>query len=268
MLKYLLIPTMLFSLASVVPAQTARTRGGASQAAAPAALSAETVPTIQEGPRPTGDNAAGSFGNGKPFSLIVDQNNGEMIFDFDEVTKEMRSVTAKKGVILSSEEMTLNADQLDYDTVSSKLVASGQRVVVRQGEMIATCQLFKYNPDTAESQLLGQPVVYNQTKDGGVNTVRGTEILIFQKDGKPQFKVKGGFLKTGNTNAPVPAPVPGGAVAPAATGGSRPVGQGLSLGLGSDPSPSAAPAVPASNRIDPSSSQDLQLLSGASQTVR
>ncbi len=175
-----------------------------------------SVPVVQEPPAPSTDAGAaatqGTMGN-KPFTLIVDQTNGVMDFKFNE-NNEVEGVKAKVGVILSSEEMTLNADHLDYDMISSKLVASGKRVVVRQGEVIATCQLFKYDPNTQESTLLGTPVVYNKDKNGQVSTTRGNRIEIKQVDGKAVFKVYGGVLDTGGVGGGAPS-APAGGVAPA-----------------------------------------------------
>lgn len=213
------------------------------------AARANAIPQVVEGPAPTEENATGMFGGDKPFTLIVDQENGELEFKFNE-NKEVERVIAKSGVILSSEEMTLNADRLDYDTISSKLVASGQRVVVRQGEIIATCQLFQYDPKTQESILQGNPVVYNQDKKGQVSTTRGRKIQIFTgENGTPQFKVFGGVLNTGSN---------GGGSAPSPAGGNRKPSSGLGglnlgglTGGGSSAGASAASGEAASNRIDP-----------------
>lgn len=227
-------------------------------------LTAATVvavaqPEIQEAPAGTDEGTMGAFGNGKPFSLMVDQADGEMEFNYNDETKELESITAKKGVILSSEEMTLNADQLDYDTVSSKLIATGQRVVVRQGDVIATCQKFLYNPTTQASELHGGPVVYNKSKSGDVTKVRGGVIQIYQQNGKPKWKVvKGASLEQGGNAPGAPAAaMPG---APAATGG------GLNFNLGGG-SGQPAPAAPVSNRIDPSNPADVQSLSGRTRDV-
>lgn len=215
-------------------------------------------PQVEDAPAAAGaqEGTMGAFGNGKPFSLLVDQVDGEMEFNYNEETKELESITAKKGVILSSEEMTLNADQLDYDTVSSKLIATGQRVVVRQGDVIATCQKFLYNPTTQASELHGTPVVYNRGKDGQVTKVSGGIIKIYQQNGRPKWKVlKGSSLQTGGTEV-------------GAGGGtqSSPSG-GLNFGMGGGSSAASASDRPAasgagvSNRIDPSNPTDVQSVS-------
>ena len=115
------------------------------------------VPQIEAPHRPAQEEQTGLMKGDRPFSLTTDPS-GELLYNFNE-DNELESVTAKKGVVFTSEDMTLNADQLDYKAETSALVATGRKVIVRQGEMIATCQLFKYFPDTQKSELSGTPIV-------------------------------------------------------------------------------------------------------------
>jgi len=171
------------------------------------------MPHIQEPANTAGSQQSGMMSGNRPFFLTTDPD-GEIVVSYDD-NKELNNLTAKKGVIFSSEDMTLNADQVDFNNSKSELIASGNKVVVRQGEVIATCQLFKYYPQEQRSELAGNPIIYNKSRDGKVNTTAGERISIYTVDGKPQIKIKGGrrapILQSGQ-EAPVPASnIPAGA---------------------------------------------------------
>lgn len=154
------------------------------------ATSTKEMPKVQEAPAEAGES--GLLSGEKPFTLMVDENAGELIYQFDEQTKELESINAKVGVIFASEDMTLNADEMEYKTINSSLVATGKRVVVRMGEMIVTCQVFKYNPETQEGQFEGHPIVYQRNKDGNVTETAGRVISIVNVNGKFQMRVGSG----------------------------------------------------------------------------
>lgn len=163
---------------------------GPVQVSAQTATSEKAMPEVKEAP--SGSGQSGLMSGEKPFTLMVDENVGELIYQFDEATKELESIHAKRGVIFASEDMTLNADEMEYKTLNSSLVATGKRVVVRMGEMIVTCQLFKYNPETQEGQFEGHPIVYQRNKDGKVTETAGRVISIVNVNGKFQMQVVGG----------------------------------------------------------------------------
>lgn len=153
-----------------------------------------------------GQGNSGLMSGEKPFTLMVDENVGELIYTFDEETKELESINAKRGVIFASEDMTLNADEMEYKTVNSSLVATGKRVVVRMGDMVITCQVFKYNPETQEGQFDGNPIVYQKDKEGKVTTTGGRTISVVNVNGKFQMRVGAGggtstFVRSSGTAA-------------------------------------------------------------------
>jgi len=154
------------------------------------AASETELPAVQEAAPEAGQS--GLMSGEKPFTLMVDENVGELIYTFDEETKELESINAKRGVIFASEDMTLNSDEMEYKTINSSLVATGKRVVVRMGEMVITCQVFKYNPETQEGQFEGNPILYQKDKEGKVTTTAGRIISVFNVNGKFQMSVKGG----------------------------------------------------------------------------
>ncbi len=154
------------------------------------ATSQSDMPAVAEVPEGTGQG--GLLSGEKPFTLMVDENYGELVYEFDELTRELESINAKRGVIFASEDMTLNADEMQYQTVNSSLVAAGKRVVVRMGEMIITCTLFKYNPETQEGEFEGNPIVYQRNQDGQVTETAGRIISVVNVNGKFQMRVVGG----------------------------------------------------------------------------
>lgn len=178
------------------------------------------MPAVQEASEEQG--GGGLMSGEKPFTLMVDENVGELIYTFDEETKELESITAKRGVIFASEDMTLNSDEMEYVTLNSSLVATGKRVVVRMGEMIITCQVFKYNPETQEGEFQGDPIVYQRDKQGKVTETAGRIISVVNVNGKFQMQVLGGggrptYVKMGG-NPQANAPLEKKTLAPGQTG--------------------------------------------------
>lgn len=149
----------------------------------------ESLPQIEAPRRPQPEEQTGMLRGNKPFSLTTDPD-GEFVYKFNE-DNELETLEAKKGVVFTSEDMTLNADRLDYKAIKGELTATGQRVVVRQGDLIITCKLFKYYPDRQHSEFIGNAVVYNKTKDGKVQTTAADKIIVDIVDGKAQMKVQG-----------------------------------------------------------------------------
>lgn len=227
-----------------VPAQGQR-------APAPAQPAATSRPADTSGNLLSGD---------KPFSLTVDETEGVVNYKFGD-GNELQGFVAKRGVIISSDELAINSDQADYDALASELVASGQRVIVRMGELVATCQLFRYSPKTQEGILTGNPVVYNRTKDGQVSTITARRFTFFQVNGKTQFKQEGGTMNSGAAPVTPGATVPVVATNPpgAGTAGARPLTV-PSVAPGQAAGSAVARTAPTSadGRIDPTSAADLQ----------
>lgn len=160
---------------------------------APLKISGQESPTpgqVQSGQTEATQRAEGLMGGNKPFRLSADPT-GDITYDFDPETNELRRVTARKNVVFAGDDLALNSDELEYDSVTGELIATGRRVVVRQGEITITCQLFRYNPATQQSELLGNPIIYNKGKDGKVTYVSGDKIVIFKSNGRTQLKVTG-----------------------------------------------------------------------------
>jgi hypothetical protein len=149
----------------------------------------QSMPNIPAPKKPAPEEQTGVLGGNKPFSLTTDPD-GEFVYKFNE-DNELETLEAKKGVVFTSEDMTLNADMLDYKAIKGELTATGKRVVVRQGDLIITCKLFKYYPDRQHSEFIGNAVVYNKTKDGKVQTTAADKIFVDIVDGKAQMKVQG-----------------------------------------------------------------------------
>jgi hypothetical protein len=257
----------------------------APSAFAQTATSEAQMPAVKEAPAEAGQS--GLLSGEKPFTLMVDENVGELIYQFDEQTKELESINAKRGVIFASEDMTLNADEMEYKTLNSSLVATGKRVVVRMGDMIVTCQLFKYNPETQEGQFEGHPIVYQRNKDGKVTETAGRVISIVNVNGKFQMRVgsgggistyvrstgvspetgtlekktlapgqKGASMIINNNPSPLAAPSAGSTSTNSSAGGILP-----SPDIDTDSAPRAPAAQPAGSsvgKIDPNNPSDVQ----------
>jgi hypothetical protein len=185
---------------------TAQNKSGAEKSAgAKSTVSSSTaVPEVKEAQ--PGQGQSGLMSGDKPFSLMVDPDVGELVYTFDQNTHELETINAKRGVIFASADMTLNSDEFEYKTLNSQLVATGKKVVVRMGDMVVTCQLFKYNPQTQEGQFLGGPILYNRDKEGKVTTTGGKAISVFNQNGKFQMRVVAGqgvptYVRSSGTEA-------------------------------------------------------------------
>lgn len=295
----IIVPVLLLSLAGAGFCQDAPiSPAPAGQSGQSSGTSAPQAPTVQE---PASQGESGMLGGDKPFTLMVDPDVGELNYIFGE-DKDLESIQAKRGVVFSSEDMTLNSDQFEYKTLNSQLIATGKRVVVRLGDIIVTCQLFKYNPETQEGEFSGNPVVYSRDKEGRTRTTAGHLITVHNVNGKTQMRVKaapGGpspYIRSNGTEAPAPTETtrtqPGGRAAsltldengaiasnraspvitPAAgmTAGRNSPGGNL-LGVpGSDVAAGATNArraAPRSNRIDPNNPADVESFSNAKPSV-
>src|SRR5262245_60636837 len=165
------------------------------------------LPMIKESSKGQKQNV--KLAGDKNFVLMVDETVGEFNFGFDE-NKDPESIQARRGVIFTSDDMTLNSDEFEYNTKNSQVIATGKKVVVRMGEIVVTCQVFRYNPETQEAEFDGSPMVYNRGKDGKVQQIAGKKISIHMVNGKVQMNVQGGggfapYIKSEGTDAPVPA---------------------------------------------------------------
>lgn len=179
MLKKLALLGLILSISTAIPVYSQSS-----------STSQEEMPAVQQPDDGKGEN--GLMSGEKPFTLMVDENVGELIYTFDEDTKELESIKAKRGVIFASEDMTLNSDDMEYTTLNSKIIATGKRVVVRMGDMVITCQVFNYNPQTQEGLFEGGPIVYQKDKEGKVTTTGGRVISVNNVNGKLQMRVGSG----------------------------------------------------------------------------
>lgn len=249
------------------------------------ATSTPGMPVVKE--PGAGGGESGMLSGDKPFTLMVDPEVGELNYIFDE-QKNLETITARRGVVFSSEDMTLNSDEFEYKTLNSQLIATGKRVVVRLGDQIFTCQLFKYNPDKQEGEFLGNPILYNRDATGKTKTTAGRRISFFNVNGKTQMKVEAGqgvtpYMRSNPVEAPIPAetthpapgtksasmtldsnPAPGASnvsvrATPATNG--APTQRGSVLSLPTTTGENAAPARPRNNRIDPDNPNDVNSVS-------
>lgn len=249
-------------------------------------LSAQETTTATELPAVTAPDAeraqGGMMSGDKPYLLMVDEKVGEIEYVFHDETRELETILAKRGVVFSSDDMTLNSDEFEYQTLNSLLIATGKLVVVRLGEIVITSQFFRYNPDTQEGTFSGKPLLWNKDKEGKVTTTGGGEIQVFNSNGKFRMKIMPGsgvptFARSsGNAAAATPVPKkgetnalivldqkPGTVVAPLTAAGSSPTANRLVSipGQGnSSTSTSGAKAAP-KGQVDPDNPADIQSLS-------
>ena len=157
-----------------------------------------TVPEVKSTGKDNGGKQFEMMGN-QDFFLAVDPKEGTMDYAFDPQTNNLERMVARKGVVLSNMEMALNCDQLDYDNSKAEVVATGRRVLLRQGDIIASCQYLTYNTNTQDSVLKGKPTIYMRTEKGVV-TQTGDVVTIRRVNGKPTVSVRGSGQLYNNAN--------------------------------------------------------------------
>ena len=202
MYKRLVILGLVAGIGSITPLSWGQAASAKSKVSNP------EMPEVQESSK-GGQKQAGKLAGDKNFVLMVDETHGEFNFGFGE-NNEAESIQAKRGVIFTSEDMTLNSDEFEYNTKNSQVIATGKKVAVRMGEIIVTCQVFRYNPESQEAEFEGGPIVYNRGKEGKVQQIAGKKISIHNVNGKIQMNVQGGagyapYLRSEGGDAPVPA---------------------------------------------------------------
>jgi hypothetical protein len=200
MYKRVVILGLVAGIVTVSPLSWSQTISNVSKVSSP------EMPLVEEAGK--GQKQTGKLAGDKNFVLMVDETNGEFNFGFDE-NNEAESIQAKRGVIFTSDDMTLNSDEFEYNTKNSQVIATGKKVVVRMGEIIVTCQVFRYNPESQEGQFEGGPIVYNRTKDGKVQQLAGNKIVVHNVNGKINMNVTGRknfapYLRSEDGDVPAP----------------------------------------------------------------
>ena len=255
MKKLMLCSAVLLGLSCVhvaVWAQDTDAKTSATQSAKIADMTA--VPKVIGAENNSGAQQFNMMGD-QDFFLAVDPGAGTLDYEFDPQTNQLQRMIARKNVVLSNLDFALNCDQLDYDNAKGEVVATGRRVLLRQGDIIASCQFLTYSPNTQDSILKGKPTIYMRT-DKGIVTQTGETITIRRVNGKPTVSVRGngqvynssiaskGAAVTDMTKKPKSA-VPSAGGNTADSGASTPVvrkskdgnapGIGKALGIAADP---------------------------------
>src|SRR5215213_266222 len=110
--RYLLLQATATCLALAAPC-AAQTAAPASDQPSPATTAPEggesgtSTPGMPAVAEPGPGSESGMLSGDKPFTLMVDPDVGELNYIFDE-QKNLESIQAQRGVVFSSEDMTLN----------------------------------------------------------------------------------------------------------------------------------------------------------------
>lgn len=144
----------------------------------------ETTPQFSQAPEPTQK----MFGN--EFEILTGEN-GEILYAFSQ-KNELRSIVARKDVYITSDQINLRCDRLEYFSRKNKLLAMGKPVKIFQQSILAECGRFEYYPTEGKSILLENPVILSEDEDGKTLETRGEEITIIQlEEGRTSILVKG-----------------------------------------------------------------------------
>ena len=127
---------------------------------------------------------------GRQFEITTGEN-GELLYSFNK-DNELLSIVAVHSVFITSEDVDINCDRVEYFSKKNQLLAMGKPVKIFQQDIVAECGRFEYYPDIGKSLLLENPVILNTDEKGRTMKTRGKEIDIYQeKEGKTTILVKG-----------------------------------------------------------------------------
>lgn len=158
------------------------------QVSGKASLSSQEGSEVTPKPNETVPAAQQMFG--RNFEIVTGED-GELVYSFG-AGNVLYSIVARKGVIVSSEQLDLSCNRLEYYSTKNRLLALGNPVKIFQDNLAAQCGRFEYYPEKGQSFLLEDPIILNEDEQGRTMETRGEEIIITQKEkGKTSIIVKG-----------------------------------------------------------------------------
>jgi len=118
---------------------------------------------------------------GKQFDIITG-NQGEILYRFSTGNR-LNSIVARNDVSVSSEQLDLHCNRLEFNDEKKILVASGKPVKILQQSLSAECGRLEYYTEQKKYLLLEDPIIINQDQEGGRIETRGDRIIILQTEG-------------------------------------------------------------------------------------
>jgi lipopolysaccharide assembly outer membrane protein LptD (OstA) len=127
---------------------------------------------------------------GKSFEIITG-DKGEILYSFS-AKNELISIVARNQVYISSDQIDLNCDRLEFYSTKNKLLAMGSPVKIFQKTLMAECGRFEFYPDEGRTLLLENPVILNKDEKGNSMETHGRKIEIIQeKEGRTTILIQG-----------------------------------------------------------------------------
>ena len=115
---------------------------------------------------------------GKEFEIIT-ASNGELLYSFSG-ENTLSSIVARNDVYITSDQVDLKCDRLEYYSDRGKLTAMGKPVKIFQKSIVAECGRFEFYPEKGKSILLEDPLILSNDEKGGKMETRGDRIVILQ----------------------------------------------------------------------------------------
>lgn len=116
---------------------------------------------------------------GSNFSLATDPETGVISYEMGD-KEGLKFFMAKSGVHIISEALELKCDTFEYNGTQKVVVATGNPLFMRQGDISANCGKFVFYPEKKRSELSEKPVIFSKDKTGKTVETTGKKIFIEQ----------------------------------------------------------------------------------------
>lgn len=130
-------------------------------------------------------------GDGDPLTSIfgeggMDLKAERMESALNEETGDLERMHIQGNVVIRSEQMDLDCEDLVIDMKKQLMVATGEIVRFDQAEVSGTCGRLTYNLETKETVLVGdpKPVIIQKDPSGRVTQTSANKITMTQTDAK------------------------------------------------------------------------------------
>jgi len=128
-----------------------------------------------------------------PFRLTVDENVGILTYTFDQNTKELATIVAEKGVVLSTAGTTISSAILNYNVTSDTLTAQGPGLIVEFEGLTYKAEKLVYHPKLQMMELQENVTIIQKDSGGKIIMTSGDHVTISPENGKPRTRVTKGY---------------------------------------------------------------------------
>ncbi len=138
-------------------------------------------------------DTTGGLSGKSPFTLKVAENDGVLIYTFNETTKGLETISAKTGVVYSTRGTTISCAELTYTSSTERLTAKGPGLEAHlphgTSTAVVTADSLIYTLDDGIMEFEGDVRIMVKNPDGSVSETVGENVRISIINGKVKFKL-------------------------------------------------------------------------------